>query len=316
MASPQSEYARRLEGRRSEIRRLKRRDGRLAGALLQVREAEREVGSIAQRSLLVGLRRHRPDGLEQSPSILGGAGTDHRDAEIEPRVWRPVVVARLLQRAHGLAEATLRHQHVRGKQSALRLERARQRRANALEAAPCLGVVAALVADASQVEVRAVADRLRYRSGQQPVEDPRGLGVQSQRKVEAARKQLGFRRVMLDPVQVARHLEAHQRVEIIVLEKVEQHVAVIEVANLAGGRQVPRCILRMTGAHATGEHAGDTDQRPATVTRSAHGSASRGPYSHWRTTNSGCSAACRSLMRSSRYLAPTALSNLSVVPRR
>ncbi len=32
MASPQSEYARRLEGRRSEIRRLKRRDGRLVAA--------------------------------------------------------------------------------------------------------------------------------------------------------------------------------------------------------------------------------------------------------------------------------------------
>ena len=72
----------------------------------------------------------------------------------------------------------------------------------------------------------------------------------AERQVEAAAQQLGVARVRDEPALVAVGREAHQRVEVILLVEVEQHVAVVQVLHLHG-RQ-PRKGLLLYGRRGEG----------------------------------------------------------------
>jgi len=215
--------------------------GRVRLPLLQQGETERQVCAVTQRQLLLAACVDRADGFEQLPATRRVAGAHQRHAQVEARVVGPAVrVGPALERRRRLGKPPLGHQHVRSEQVPLGLEGRRQRAANVREVARRSVEIAALVADAGEVEVRAVADRLRHRPGEQLLESPRRLGVHAQRQVQAPGEQLCVERVVLEPPELARDFEPHQCVEIVVLEEVEQHVAVVQVADLGRRRQVGR----------------------------------------------------------------------------
>ena len=136
-----------------------------------------------------------------------------------------------------LAIAAQAHQHVGFQQAALGLQLAGQRLPDQPEISQRRFVVPALVTDARQIEAGPVAHGVRHRTREQAIEDALRLGVQAERQVQAARQQFGFGRVMAQAAEVAGRFQPHDRFEVVVLEEMEQHVAVVEIAQLRGWRR-------------------------------------------------------------------------------
>src|SRR5262245_31781782 len=96
------------------------------------------------------------------------------------------------------------------------------------------------------------------------------------------------------------------RLEVIVLIEIKEHITVVQVPY-PGDRQFLRIVTPRGGRPARGsERDGQrcNEQREAT-----HG---KRAYSQSLISNSGCIRRCRSLILSSRYFAPMPFSNLSV----
>src|ERR1700730_6353136 len=108
--------------------------------------------------------------------------------------------------------------------------------------------------------------------------------------------------------------EAGDRLEVIVLKEIEEDVAIMEIAN-ARLRELLRIVTpraRRTGSHDDHRcgHRGQNAQPGSRWNRTAHEA-----YSQSLISNSGCCLRCRSLILSSRYLAPMPFSNERLAPR-
>ena len=65
----------------------------------------------------------------------------------------------------------------------------------------------------------------------------------AERQVESAAQELRVARVLGEPALVAVGGEADQRAEVVVLVEVEQHVAVMQVLHIDGGKARDRLLL-------------------------------------------------------------------------
>ena len=180
-------------------------------------------------------------------------------------------------------------QQLRGQQLALLLQVAGQVGTDARQRAFGVGGQATLPADLGQEVPGAVAHRGRRALFGQAGEDVFGVAVQAVGQQQAAAQGLGLVAVRRQAVEVLRHHQRGDGLEVLGLVEVEQRVAPMRRADLAG-------------AGERGGHEGSE--------------ADQGFHCQTLTSNSGCSLACLSWMRSSMYLASVDFSNLTVAPRR
>ena len=245
------------------------------------------------------------DRLEQHAALRRVAGAHERNAEVETCESGPRrIVVPDPKRGRRVGVTAERHEDVRLEQATLGLELARQRALNPREIARGLLVVTALIADPRKIEERAIRDGRVEAAGQQAVENAVGFRVQAERQVHSAGEHLGFRGMIRQPAEVPCSLEAHDGIEIVVLEELEQHVAVVQVANLA-----PRRFLCDCGRSGPEQRGARTWSAPLPLwlpvacdcVRSVDPRRWPGSrrYSQTFTTNSGCSDATRSLILSS-----------------
>src|ERR1700676_1390029 len=114
--------------------------------------------------------------------------------------------------------------------------------------------------------------------------------------------------MMRQKIPVLIGIEARDRLEIIVRIDIEEHIAVVQIAN-SRRRKLLRVLPRSPGRGDREQgDGGHEDER-------AHRRPARQAYSQSLISNPGCWRRCRSLIFSSRYFAPMPFSNLTVAPR-
>src|SRR5204863_9100515 len=117
-------------------------------ALREGREAEREVGAVAQAPVLLVRRRLLADVVEQLRAALRLARPEQRDAEVVANVaCAGALLRQAAQRADGASVVGAQHQQLREQQAALFLELRRELALDLGERFLGFGQVAALVAD-------------------------------------------------------------------------------------------------------------------------------------------------------------------------
>ena len=123
------------------------------------------------------------------------------------------------------------HQHLRFEQVALGLEIARQRALDRGERVRGLLQIVALIPDLREIEPGAIADIERHVVVQQRAENAARFFVLAERQIQAALEQLGFDGVMREAIEILRGAEARQRLHVVVLVEVEQHVAPVQILH-------------------------------------------------------------------------------------
>ena len=158
-----------------------------------------------------------------------------------------------LQRRDGLvvaalAEHQLREQHVAlGADARLNLVRHLSQRA--------LGLleVAALVPHLAQIEPRLVAHGLGDLAREQRLENLARLDVLAERQIQPAEQQLRLALGVREPLELLRRQKPGDRVEVVVLIEVEQHVAVVQIlARRAAAARRDRASTFFAAAGASG----------------------------------------------------------------
>ena len=268
-----------------------RRAGLLGAAGLQCIEAQRQVGLVAQRAAFFGrcgLHLHRAQAVQPAPAGLGVVALQQRHAEVETRVRRALgLVGQALQQPRGAGGVAQGQAQPGGEQLALFFQVFGQRGLHLRQRGIGRRRQATLPADLGQEEPGPVAQRGGGATLGQAGEDGLGLAVQAVGQQQAAARGLGFVAMRAQALQLLRgHQRGHGR-EVLALVDVEQRVAPVRGRHLAG---------RGRGA------AKRDDGKPMF-------------HCQTLTSNSGCSLACTSRMRSSMYLASVAFSNFSVAPR-
>jgi len=160
-----------------------------------------------------------------------------------------------------------------------------------------------------QVEPGTVAHAGRYVPGQQCLKALASLVVHAERQIQAPEQQLAFILVMWDQLPLLIGHEARDRLEVLILIEIKEYVAIVQIAN-TGNRQ----LLRIMAAGSS-RAARRCERNRGTDTEQGYARHGQGTYSQSLISNSGCWRRWRSLILSSRYLAPMPFSNLSVAPR-
>ena len=280
-------------------------------------EAERDVGAVAQAAELLVLGRHAADVVEDrhaaGDAARRAAQLEQGDAEVVAGIARAGGLQRhAVQHVGRFVEVAVRHQQVGLEQDPLFLQGLGQLVLDLRQCVLGFGQVAALVADLGEEEPGPVA-HLGRGAVEQPGEDLARFLGQAVGEQHAAAQDLRFLVVVRDAAELLRGHQRRHRREEVVLEEVEQGVAVVRILDLVVRlrRVVGRGSADADERQRRGE--GDPRQRVAKERRIAHRSAPA--YCQSLTSNSGCSLPIESLMRSSMYLASVPFSNLTVAPR-
>ena len=230
-----------------------------------------------------------------------------RDAEVElpvrEPVARPLPVRQLGDRLVVLLPV---QESLRDQEAALRLLVDRKRSCRLAQRPVGLLVEPGRIQDLAEVVPGLVAHGLGCRRvRQQALEDFARLAMLAEREVEAAAQELRIARMRGEPALVAIGGEPHERVEMVVLVEIEQHVAVVQVLHIDGRQARDGVLLDDGRGERRGRQRRQDDefaQHPALTPR-------REP----RIRAGACETL--SLILSSTYLAPTPFATLSVVPR-
>ena len=302
---------------------------RILGPLvLQRGHTQSEVGAVAQAALFFVGGRCAADLVEYGGAPGACAALDQGHAEIEAREGAGDLGLRGHRSQHrgGAGEVATGHQQLGLQQTAL-FDQSRWK--SALDARQCrlgLAVEAALVANLGQVEPGPVAHRRRRAFLDQRGEDLTGLVVHAVRQQQAAAQHFGFVAMRRQAVEMLRSHQPGDGAEVLVLEKVEQGVAVVQGLDLLrldrgrhalGERHIDGCVDLggRVDRHSQRQRAGDQQRDGRSkraprirLCRSAGAAPSKGSgaaaagvvhYCQTLTSNSGCSLPVESLMRSS-----------------
>ncbi len=161
------------------------------------------------------------------------------------------------QKPDGLIEATLAHENVGVQVLALGFELGRHPAVDFLQGISGLVQITARVPDLREIEPRPVAHTRRNIIRQQGLEALAGLVVHAERKIESAEQQLPLGFMMRNVIPMLVRREAGDRLEVVVLEEIEEHIAIVKIAN-PRLRQLLRIVAsrgRGPGGHDGGRHA-------------------------------------------------------------
>ena len=285
---------------------------RLGTLVLQGGEAERHVGLVAQGTeLLVGLRR-ATDLVEQRAAARGVAAAHQRHAEVEARVLAGAgALGHAIQHGGGAGVVAACHQQVGLQQAAVVFQLRRQVVLDAVDGLLGLGEEATLVADLGQVVPGAIAHLRRRALLDQLREDLAGLAVQSVGQQQPAAEHLGLVGVRRHAVEMLRGHQRGDRREVVILEEMEQRVAVVRVLHHALRRQ--RLGRQRAAGRQQRRERGGSDDPPRRACQ--EGPRTHAAHCQTLTSNSGCSLPVESLMRSSMYFGSVPFSNFTVAPR-
>ena len=92
--------------------------------------------------------------------------------------------------------------------------------------------IAALVPHLAEIEPRLVAHRFGGLAREQRLEYLAGLDVLAERQVQPAEQQLRLALGVRQPVELLRREQPRDRIEIIVLVEIEEHVAVLQILDV------------------------------------------------------------------------------------
>ena len=208
--------------------------GILGTLVLQRGHAQGQVGAVAQAALFFVVGRRAADLVEQGHAAGAVAALDQGHAEVEAGKRAGALGLRRHRPQHGrgASEVATCHQKLGLQQAALFDKRQRQLAFDARQGGLGLAVEAALVANLRQVEPGPVAHRRCCALFDQRGKDLPGFAVHAVGEQQAAAEYLGFIAVRREAVEVLRCHQPGDGAEMLVLEEVEQGVAIVQGLDL------------------------------------------------------------------------------------
>ena len=245
---------------------------RLRGALtLQQHETEREIRLVFQGQQLLAAGVYLADPVEVGNRFLQPASADQCHAQIELCVRGPVRRALpIAQRGNGVVVASLAHHELREQHVAFRVD-ARIHLVRYLAQRP-LGLfqIAALVPNLAQIKPGAVAHELGSVLLEQRLENSARLDVLAEGQVQASEQQLRFFLGVRNPPQLPRSQQAGDRVEVVVLKEIEQHIAVGQVLYLMRRQPVGIRLDVFCLRNGSRQQQSAEEERPQSVDHALH----------------------------------------------